>query len=103
MNSNNNQVVTATRTIKKGKATVTVTFPDGTTAQASGARAERAEAARVAYYDNRWVLIGLRANLQSAEAEAHRSRQTREVRCGRTVVQTIEGNPTSSAIAITEA
>lgn len=95
--------ITAIRTIKNGKATITVTFPDGTTAKASGARAERAEAARVAYYDNKWVFMGLRADAQQAEAEAHRGRQPREIWCGRTLVQTTEGNPTSSAIIVTEA
>lgn len=97
------EATTATRTIKNGKAIVTVTFPDGTTVQASGARALRAEAVKVAYHDNKWVLVGLRADAQQAEAEARRGRQGQEIYCGRTLVQTIEGNPTCSAIIITEA
>jgi len=65
--------ITATRTIKNNKAVVTITFPDGTTAKASGARAERAEGA-VAFknYHGKWQ-VGLRASLTVAQNEAMRA------------------------------
>ena len=99
--------ITATRTIKNGKATVTITLPDGTTAKAGGARAERAEGAIA--YKNRYGdwKVGLRASLTVAQNEADRKSRPHTVthRSGfsRPYVVQFNGNPDYYACPITEA
>lgn len=84
--------ITATRTIKNGKATVTVTFPDGTTFNRAGKIAERATCAMVSIDESgtdrhgQWFVFGFRADLEAAIAQTINS-----------------GNPNFQAIVITEA
>jgi hypothetical protein len=80
--------ITATRTIKNGKATVTVAFPDGTTFSRAGKIAERATCAMVSIdqSNGQWFVFGFRADLEAAIAQTINS-----------------GNPNFQAIVITEA
>jgi hypothetical protein len=79
---------TATRTIKNGKATITVTHFDGTTFSRSGKIAERATCVLVsiAQEDGKPFVFGFRTDLEAAIAQTVRT-----------------GNPNFQAIVVTEA
>lgn len=97
----------ATRTIKNGKATVTVTFPDGTTQKCGGARAERAEGVVVFIHYHGYWKAGLRNSLTVAQNEALRANTPRTITLtkgfARPHTYETEGNPDFFACPITEA
>lgn len=99
---------TAIRTHKNGKATVTITLPDGATVTMGGARAARAEVALVGKCLERgeWYVSGLRADAKAGEAEAERIRTrtyfTIRNHVSRPVQIPCTPNPDFYAIRITE-
>jgi hypothetical protein len=55
------------------KATITITYPDGSTRTAGGTRAARAQAVVLACWnDDALGLYGVRGDLHAAQVEAHR-------------------------------
>lgn len=102
------ETATAIRTWKNGKATLTVTFPDGTTKTTSGKRAGEAVCVIAFFggYHEKW-LMQTRSNAEQAATEVHRDRTRTSitVRHGYARPKTIEVEPnlTVHMVMVTEA